>query len=78
MDKYRFSKLQDPRMIQKHLIRQAEKHLESRMGEKYQTAVLKCLRGDFGVIHETKEDLRLQEAFRSQVVEVLEKISDVL
>lgn len=78
LDKDRFTKLQDPKIIQKYLIRQSEKHLGSRMGEKYQTVVLRCLRGDFDVTNDTREELKLQEAFRSQIVDVLEKISDVL
>ncbi|UKZ69954.1 uncharacterized protein TrAtP1_010957 [Trichoderma atroviride] len=57
------------------LIRHAEKRLGAKMGEKYQAVVLACLRGNFQCSDDTKEDLKLQEAFRSQVVDVLEKIA---
>lgn len=41
------------------------------MGSKYQEVALKCLTTEFGVRNDTKEDLKLQQAFRMQVVEVL-------
>jgi len=43
------------------------------MGERYKQVVLKCLSGDFGVVDDTKEDLKLQQAFRTQIVDVLER-----
>lgn len=46
------------------------------MGEKYKSVVLKCLQGNFGVIDDTKEDLKLQQAFRAQVVEVLQRAAE--
>jgi len=41
------------------------------MGDKYRDLVVACLTGDFGVKDDTKEDIKLQQAFRAQVVEVL-------
>lgn len=41
------------------------------MGRKYKEILIKCLTGDFGVENNT-EDLKLQRAFRTQVIEVLE------
>jgi hypothetical protein len=38
--------------------------------------VLKCLQGNFEVSDDTKEDLKLQQAFRAQVVDVLQKAAD--
>lgn len=73
MDKDRFQKTQDPVAIQKQLIRRAERYLGQRAGEKYKDVVVKCLKGEFDVSNDTKEDLKLQQAFRAQVVEVLEK-----
>lgn len=64
--------------IANHLIKHAQKHLEKQMGEKYRDIVLKCLSGNFGVVDDTKEDLKLQQAFRAQVVEVLRKIVEIL
>lgn len=37
--------------------------------------VLRCLQGNFGVIDDTQEDLKLQ-AFRAQVVEVLQRVAE--
>jgi len=41
------------------------------MGGKYRDLVVACLTDDFGVKDDTKEDIKLQQAFRAQVVEVL-------
>ncbi|PNP51845.1 hypothetical protein THARTR1_07614 [Trichoderma harzianum] len=64
-----------PNAITKVLIRHAEKRLGAKMGEKYQAVVLTCLRSDFQCYNDTKEDIKLQQAFRAQVVDVLEKIA---
>ena len=53
-------------------LKQARVRLESRMGRKYKEVVVRCLSGDFGVADDTREELRLQQAFRAQVVDVLE------
>ncbi|KAK4188079.1 hypothetical protein QBC35DRAFT_214964 [Podospora australis] len=78
LEKSGFSRVKDPLAIQKYLIRQVENRLGSRAGEKYKQVVLKCLRGNFGVTNDTKEDLGLQQAFRSQVVDVLQKAADYI
>lgn len=70
--------MKDPQVVQKYLIRQAEKHLGQRMGEKYKAVVLKCLRNDFGVSDDSKHDLKLQQAFRSHVVDVLGRAAEIL
>ena len=48
------------------------------MGRKYQEVVLKCLTGHFGVIDDNREDTKLQQAFRTQVLGVLRKASEVI
>ena len=58
-------------MIKEQLIKQADRRLASHLGGKYKDLVLKCLKGDFGVTNDTKDDLKLQQAFRTQVVDVL-------
>ncbi|OJD40375.1 protein kinase-like [Diplodia corticola] len=63
----------DPLTIHQLLVRRAEKYLGQKTGPKYRKAVLDCLRGDFGVTEDSKEDLKLQQVFRLQVVEVLER-----
>ncbi|KAF2146712.1 uncharacterized protein K452DRAFT_355176 [Aplosporella prunicola CBS 121167] len=72
-DSRKFASVESPAAVQRHLTKVAERRLESRMGPKFQALVLKCLSGDFGVKEDTKEDLHLQEAFRSQVVDVLQR-----
>ena len=62
-------------MIQAQLLKQAQRRLGDKMGEKYQQVVVTCLTGEFGVSDVTREDLRLQQAFRTQVVDVLERIA---
>ncbi|KAK0372059.1 hypothetical protein CLIM01_10584 [Colletotrichum limetticola] len=76
LDKSGFSKVRDPREIQKYLIKHAERRLGWKMGEKYQRLVIRCLKGDFGVVDDTKEDLKLQQAFRGYVVDLLQKSAD--
>ncbi|KAK4139782.1 uncharacterized protein C8A04DRAFT_32747 [Dichotomopilus funicola] len=76
LDKDGFASAQNPQSIKKHLLRHAEKRLGVKMGTKYQGAVIKCLTGDFDVKDDNKEDLKLQQAFRSDVVDVLQRAAD--
>ena len=57
-------------------MRRAERFLGYRAGNKYKAVVLKCLSGEFGVEDDTREDLRLQQAFRTQVVDMLERAAE--
>lgn len=59
--------------VRRQLVKHAKVRLESKVGRKYRDLVIKCLTGDFGVTDDNKEDLKLQQAFRSQVVDVLER-----
>ncbi|KAJ0357265.1 hypothetical protein COL154_010308 [Colletotrichum chrysophilum] len=76
LEKSGFSKVRDPNAIKKHLIKHAEKRLGAKMGDNYQKVVLNCLKGDFKVFDDTKEDLKLQQAFRANVVDLLQKSAD--
>lgn len=67
-----FSRAKNPHAVQAQLIKHAEKRLEHRVGRRYKDVVLKCLTGYFGVENDTKEDLKLQQAFQQQVVDVIE------
>lgn len=71
MQKDRFQYSRSPEVIQEQLIKHATRKLPGKMGSKYQEVALKCLTTEFGVRNDTKEDLKLQQAFRMQVVEVL-------
>ncbi|KAI0382882.1 hypothetical protein F5Y04DRAFT_279131 [Hypomontagnella monticulosa] len=72
LEKSGFANVRDPQAIKKHLVRHAEKRLASKMGEKYKRVVLTCLQNGFDVRDDSKEDLKLQLAFRMQVINVLE------
>ena len=72
----RFATVKDPKTIQEQLMKHARKRLSSHLGTKYRDLVLKCLTGDFGVTNDTREDLKLQQAFRSQVVDVLKRAAE--
>jgi hypothetical protein len=72
LEKNLFAHASNSYAVQAQLIKHAQKRLESRVGRKYKDIVIKCLTGQFGVQDDTKEDLRLQQAFRTQVVDVLE------
>ncbi|KAI1804418.1 hypothetical protein F4811DRAFT_520533 [Daldinia bambusicola] len=72
LEKSGFARVRDPYAIKKQLVRNAEKRLASKMGERYKQVVVKCLENGFGVGDDSKEDLKLQQAFRSQVIDALE------
>lgn len=72
LEKNMFSMANNPHAVRAQLIKHAQRRLESRVGRKYKEVVLKCLTGDFGAEDDTKEDLKLQQAFRHQVVDVIE------
>ncbi|KAK0663815.1 hypothetical protein DIS24_g857 [Lasiodiplodia hormozganensis] len=76
LQKDRFQYCRNPEVIREQLIKHATRKLAGKMGSKYQQVVLKCLTADFGVRNDTKEDLKLQQAFRLQVVDVLEKTAN--
>ena len=82
LEKHRFARAKDangrPHGITQHLVRHVQKHLENPMGQKYRDIVLKCLTGNFGVVDDNREDLKLQQAFRTQVLEPLQKIAEVI
>lgn len=73
LEKNQFKTARNPYVIKDQLVMQAQRRLGGKMGQRYQDIVVKCLSADFGVQDDTKEDLRLQQAFRTQVVDVLEK-----
>ena len=73
LEKNGFKYAKSPKHVKARLVMQAERRLESKVGGKYRDVVLKCLNGDFDVQDDSKEDLKLQQAFRSQVVDVLER-----
>ena len=63
----------DGESIKALLIQHSTKRLEPRMGRRFRDLVLQCLNSDFGVTEDQREDLKLQQAFRNQVVDVLER-----
>ncbi|KAL1639976.1 hypothetical protein SLS58_007402 [Diplodia intermedia] len=73
LERNQFKTARDPYVVRDQLIKQARHRLSDKMGHKYRDVVVKCLGTDFGVADDTKEDLKLQQAFRTQVVDVLEK-----
>ncbi|KAJ6128463.1 hypothetical protein N7471_009680 [Penicillium samsonianum] len=72
LEKNMFSRARNPHAVQAQLIKHAQRRLESHVGRMYKEVLLKCLTGDFGIEDDTKEDLKLQQAFRYQVVDVIE------
>ena len=73
---HRFENMKDQYGIKNRLIKVANARLSSRMGPKYTELVVKCLTGDFGVKDDSKEDMKLQQAFRAQVTDVLARSSE--
>lgn len=75
---FREARLSDRYLIRKQLLHHAEHRLERRVGKRYKEVVIKCLKGEFGISSDNKEDLKLQQAFRSQIVDVLERAADAV
>ena len=73
MQKVRAAYQQGARMLQSLLIQHARRWLSRRMGDKYRDIVVKCLSGHFVMSGDTREELNLQQAFRAEVVDVLER-----
>jgi hypothetical protein len=65
----------NPLKVKKWYLKQAERRLESKMGRKYKELVLRCLTGEFGIRAgmDYQSELKLQQAFRREVVDVLER-----
>lgn len=59
---------------QPYFQKQARRRLEAYVGRKYTQATHACLSGDFGVQDDTREESRLQQAFLTEVVNVLKQI----
>lgn len=76
LEKNMFAHANKGENVQRQLLKHASHRLDSRVGAKYRDTVIKCLTGEFGVVDDNKEDLKLQQAFRSQVVDVLEKAAN--
>jgi hypothetical protein len=76
LERNMFQHARDPWAVQAQLVKHARRRLESRVGRKYTDVVIKCLTGEFGVEDDTKEDLKLQQAFRYQVVDVIEQAAN--
>ncbi|CAI6337835.1 unnamed protein product [Periconia digitata] len=67
-----FKRVKDAWTVQEYLVKKAERSLPREVGEHYKQCVSRCLAGRFDVLGGEKEDLGLQQAFREQVVDVLE------
>jgi hypothetical protein len=65
---------QVPNAISGALLRQAERRLGHRCGEKFREIVIRCLKGDFGIVAENDDRLNsgLQGKYREYVLEKLE------
>ena len=75
-EKNSFANSNDPKAVRSQLKKLAKSRLPSRVGEKYKDIVVICFTGNFVVTNNTKEDLKLQQAFRSQVVNVLKATAE--
>ncbi|KAH8745421.1 hypothetical protein BGZ57DRAFT_778237, partial [Hyaloscypha finlandica] len=71
LEKNKFGSVKNPKAVRDQLRKHAESRLASRVGEKYKQVVLRCLTSQLDVVDDTREDLKLQQAFRSHVVDVL-------
>jgi hypothetical protein len=76
MQKVRVVYQQGAKSLQSLLIQHAGRFLSRKMGDKYRDIVVKCLGGRFVLADDTREELNLQQAFRAEVVDVLERSLD--
>ncbi|KAJ0414706.1 hypothetical protein BJY00DRAFT_305397 [Aspergillus carlsbadensis] len=72
LEKNLFAHATNSAAVRAQLLKHAQRRLESRVGKRYKEVVLKCLSGDFGVEDDTREDMKLQQAFRYHVLDVIE------
>jgi hypothetical protein len=73
MQKVRAAYQHSARSLQSLLMQHAQRWLSRRMGDKYRDIVVKCLGGHFVMAEDTREELNLQQTFRAEVVDVLER-----
>jgi hypothetical protein len=73
-----FKRVNDPWTIQSYLVKKAERSLPREVGERYKAVVVRCLTGDFDVKNDNKEDLKLQQAFREQVLYFLDRAAECI
>jgi hypothetical protein len=68
---------QNPPAISKELLRQGQRRLGHRCGDKFREIVTRCLEGNFEVDQETDDKLgsELQSRFRERVVQLLEQLA---
>lgn len=75
-----FEKIKDPNpvLVSKEILRQAQRRLGQRCGEKFQAIVSRCLTGNFDVDQGAEDILhpKLQASFREFVVEQLQQLAD--
>ncbi|KAK0726153.1 hypothetical protein B0H67DRAFT_572424 [Lasiosphaeris hirsuta] len=69
-----FKNMKTPEDRKNRLVKVARKRLPPKMGGKYSDLVVRCLTGNFDVGDDTKGDIKLQQAFRSQVIEALGRV----
>ena len=71
---------QVPHAISNALLRQAERRLGHRCGEKFREVVVRCLKGEFGIVAERDDrlDSGLQGRFREYVLDKLEELAGVV
>ncbi|KAF8853248.1 hypothetical protein BDZ45DRAFT_748759 [Acephala macrosclerotiorum] len=72
LEKNKFGHTKNSKAVRDQLRKHAESRLASRVGDRYKKVVLRCLSSHFDVVDDTREDLKLQQAFRSNVVDILE------
>ena len=70
---HRFFDTKDRNEVKQRLIKVANRLLASRMGPNYTEIVVKCLTGNFGIKDDSKEDIKLQQAFITPVIDVLDR-----
>lgn len=71
-----FAHATDSTAVRAQLVKHAQRRLESRVGKRFKEVVLRCLNGDFGVDDDTREDMKLQQALRHQVLDVVEQAAN--
>lgn len=76
LEKNMFAHASNGYAVRAQLIKHAQRRLEPRVGRKYKDIVVRCLNGNFDIVDDSKEDLKLQQAFRTQVVDILDRAAD--
>jgi len=68
----------DIQLVTEAVLKQANRRLAHRCGERYRDVVVRCLTGNFGVVNDDTLQTKLQVAFREMAVFELKELANAV